>query len=470
WRRGVGTLNIADIDADGELEVTFMSGSSLYALDPNFNLEWENHNQFWESSSGVTGTTVFDFDGDGASEVIYRDEISLYIVDGVTGQIASISLDGSFCSSQTQGEYPIVADVDGDGETEIVVGCGQARNIFGSTTTATGNTRANAHIKVYKADDNNYWVPARRVWNQFSYFNVNINDNLSVPRVPQPHHLSFSQLCNNPGATTSFPLNKFLNQSPRISYCGDLVFPAARLDFSPDSTRIFPPQCPDQEFQIRLFFENNGDEEVEQSIPISFYSDNPEQAYADTDQDPHFSVVEITPPAGGLQPGDFIDTTLTINGPRAAYRLYASLNDIGPYDSLGNKIANSAFYPLDEITGPIRECDRDPTIVSIDVSPLPFAIQINKLQDNRNCTGNDANNNGQAQVQATDGSPLPVSEYSFIWTNIADGTVVSTDAGVFNLDSGTYEVQVNFDNGIFTCPGIPDTVRIDLLEDWPGAE
>ena len=469
WRRGVGTLNIADIDADGQLEVTFMSGSSLYALNDDFSLQWENHDEFWESSSGFTGTTVFDFDGDGASEVIYRDEINLYIVDGVSGNIVSGYLDGSFCSSQTQGEYPIVADVDGDGETEIIVSCGRDRNVYGAAP-ATSGTRENGHIKVYKAADNNYWVPARQVWNQFSYFNVNINDNLSVPRVPQPHHLSFSQLCNNPGATTSFPLNKFLNQSPRISYCGDLVFPAARLDFEPDSTRIYPPQCPDQDFQIRLFFENNGDEEVEQPIPISFYSDNPEQAYTDTDQDPHFAVVEIDPPAGGLQPGDFIDTTLTISGPRGAYRLYASLNDIGSYDNLGNKIANSVFYPLTEITGPIRECDRDPTIVSIDVAPLPFAIQINKLQDNRNCTGNDANNNGQAEVQATDGSPLPASEYSFTWTNIADGTVVSSDAGVYNLDSGTYEVQVNFDNGVYTCPGVPDTVRIDLLEDWPGSE
>jgi gliding motility-associated-like protein len=469
WRRGLGTLNIANIDADPELEVTFMSGSSLYALDQNLNVEWENHDQFWESSSGFTGTTVFDFDGDGASEVIYRDEINLYIVNGFNGEIASGFLDGSFCSSQTQGEYPIVADVDGDGETEIIVSCGRLRNGYGETP-QTNNDRENGHIKVYKAAEGNYWVPARQVWNQFSYFNVNINDNLSVPAVPQSHHLSFSQLCNDPSAANSFSLNKFLNQSPRISYCGNLVFPAAKLDFVGDSTRITPPDCPDQEFQIRLFFENNGDEEVKSPIPISFYSENPRLPYSDTEEDPHFAIEYITI-AGGLKPGDFVDTTLTVSGPRGAYTVYASLNDVGPYDNLGNKIANSAFYPLTNLNGPIRECDDTPTIVSIDVNPNPFQIVAIKLLDNRNCPGDVSNlNTGEVQVLAADSTTLQESEYDIVWTNIATGEVVGNTAMVTELDSGTYQVEINYNNGVYTCMGHPDTVRVERFEDWPDGE
>ena len=111
------------------MEVVFVSGSSLYALDHTLVVEWENHFSFWESSSGGTGVSVFDFDNDGAAEIIYRDEINLHIVDGTSGTIISNLLDGSFCSSQTMMEYPIVADVNGDGETEIIVSCGQVRNI-----------------------------------------------------------------------------------------------------------------------------------------------------------------------------------------------------------------------------------------------------------------------------------------------------------------------------------------------------
>ncbi|MEM9833425.1 MAG: gliding motility-associated C-terminal domain-containing protein [Bacteroidota bacterium] len=467
WIRGVGSLNIASIDNDPELECTFMSGSSLFAIDNDWTAKWVNNEDYWESSSGVTGTSVFDFDGDGASEIIYRDEVHLWLVDGFSGEPLNLYDAANFCSSQTHAEYPIVADVDSDGETELVVVCAQNRNEYGRGPTTGGDNNAFGFIRTYKAPIGTYWVPARQVWNQFSYFNVNINDNLTVPTVAQPHHLSFSQLCNNAGGSISFPLNKFLNQSPRISYCGNLVFPAARLDFASDSTRIFPPNCPEQEFQIRLFFENNGDEEVERPIPVSFYSDNPEQAYADTDQDPHFAVIEIDPPLGGLQPGDFIDTTLTISGPRGAYTLYASLNDIGPYDSLGNKIANSAFYPLDEITGPVRECDRDPTIISIDVTPLPFQPIAVVLQDNRNCSGNADDNTGMVQVFSADSTVLQESEYSITWTNIQTGLPVGTSALVTELDSGDYRVEVTFDNGTYTCPGLPSTVRVDLLEDWP---
>nr|WKN36295.1 gliding motility-associated C-terminal domain-containing protein [Tunicatimonas sp. TK19036] len=469
WMRGVGTLNIANIDNDPELEITFMSGSSLYALDQDMNLEWANHDQFWESSSGFTGTTVFDFDGDGASEIIYRDEINLYIVDGISGQIVSGLLDGSFCSSQTQGDYPIVADVDGDGETEIIVSCGQARNIYGSAP-ATNSTRINGHIKVYKAGGNNYWVPARGVWNQYAYFNVNINDDLSIPKIPQPHHLSMSQLCNNPSATATFSLNKFLNQSPRISYCGNLVFPAPKLDFVGDSTEITPPVCPEQEFQIRLYFENNGDEDVAKPIPISFYSDDPQKPYANTDADPHFSIEYLSIP-GGLQPGEFIDTTLTITGPRGAYTLYASLNDVGPYDSLGNKIDNSTFYPLTKLNGTVRECDDTPTIVASDVNPFPFDVLAVKLRDNRNCPGALANsNNGEVQVFAGDSTVLQESDYDIIWTEISTGDVVGSNALVTELDSGIYEVIVTYNNGVYTCQGLADTVRVERFEDWPDTE
>ena len=81
-----------------------------------------NHVDFWESTSGITGTAVFDFDGDGASEVIYRDQVDLYVVDGESGRVLNSQYANlTKCSSNTAYEYPIIADVDGDGETEIVV-------------------------------------------------------------------------------------------------------------------------------------------------------------------------------------------------------------------------------------------------------------------------------------------------------------------------------------------------------------
>ena len=62
------------------------------------------------------------------------------------------------------------------------------------------------------------WVPARRVWNQHGYFNVNVNDNLTIPKIQQKHHLVFSEnVCT---AGKNRPLNSFLNQSPYLNSLG----------------------------------------------------------------------------------------------------------------------------------------------------------------------------------------------------------------------------------------------------------
>ena len=73
-------------------------------------------------------------------------------------------------TSGTVNEYPVVADVDNDGNTEI---------IFGNNGTSTG--------VVVLGDVNDAWVSARTVWNQHAYSIVNINDDLSIPSTPDPN-------------------------------------------------------------------------------------------------------------------------------------------------------------------------------------------------------------------------------------------------------------------------------------------
>ncbi len=462
WYRGVGTLNIADIDnASPGLEVTFMSGSSLYALDNNFTLKWQNNTDFWESSSGFTGTAVFDFDGDGQSEIIYRDEIDLYIVKGKDGNIANSDFGlSTFCSSQTQADYPIVADVDGDGETEIIVSCGQLPNTSGDINTATGTNRQNGHIKAYKAANGNYWVPARKIWNQFTYFNVNVNDNMTIPKYQQAHHLNFAQICKEPNAKPNFSLNKFLNQSPRISYCGNLVFPAAKLDFRSDSVSVVPPVCPENTFQVRLFFENNGDAAVNQPIPVSFYSANPLVGH-NPSEEPYLYTQEFSV-AGGLQPGAHLDTTITVVGQRGDFRLYVSLNDRGQYDENGSLVPNSSYYPLKKLNGPVRECDGDPTIVSKAIVARPYRVLASTISDNLNCKGV-SNNNGEVEVTKEDGSAFSSADYTFTWTD-SNGKTVGTTAYVGSLPAGSYVVKVTGTK--FTCSSIPDTAVVDLKNSW----
>ncbi len=496
WIRGLGSINVANIDSDSDLECTFMSGSSLYAIDVNMQPEWTqnffvdpsdaaygtpvngNHVDFWESTSGITGTAVFDFDGDGASEVIYRDQVDLYVVDGESGRVLNSQYTNlTKCSSNTAYEYPIIADVDGDGETEIVVTCARVENEKYKGPNTNGGT--DGHVRVYKAAPDMFWVPSRQIWNQFTYFNVNINDNLTVPRFQQPHHLNFAQICIDPAAPNNFSLNKFLNQSPRITFCGDLAFPAAKLNFPEDAVTITPPICPVDTFQVRLKFQNTGDYAVLQPIPFAFYEADPTQSYANSVPNPWLDTVYVSVP-GGVQPGQEVDTTVTVRGARGEFTLFVSMNDIGPFDKdTKNALANEDFYPLTALNGTVRECDGTPTIVSRTVKAVPFRIEATAY-DNRRCSDVIGINNGQIKVTDEDGKPFtPLSNYtlSLINTRTNDpvdvsGSRADLDSGTFimGLDSGTYALSVSYTNDAYSCGSTTDTLRINRVEGWPGNE
>ncbi|MFP4291618.1 MAG: gliding motility-associated C-terminal domain-containing protein, partial [Cyclobacteriaceae bacterium] len=459
WRRGMGSLNIANIDDDPELEITFMSGSSLYALSADLTEEWANHDDFWETSSGFTGTTVFDFDGDGSSEVVYRDEIDLYIVDGTTGMPLNQKVSGTFCSSQTQAEYPVVADVDGDGETEIIVACGCLENT--RKVLRTNNSRNCGFIRAYKAANNNFWVPSRKLWNQFAYFNVNINDDLTIPRFQQYHHIGFAQKCSLLGAGTGFSLNKFLNQSPVINYCGNLTFPSPNLEFADDPIQISPPVCPDERFQVRLRFTNTGDETAFKDVPVSFYADDPAQSYSDAVPNPHLETQYLNI-AGGLQVGQIVDTVIWVNGRAGDFRLFVSLNDIGPFDLNGSSLSNSAFYPLDSLNGTIRECDASPTVISADVAPYPFNTTALLIKDNDFCPGS-FNSNGAITAHVA-GDTLG---YVFRWYEGSNtsGAPLFIGATQRNLTGGTYTVVAH--HTLANCTGNAASVVVRDLSAPP---
>ena len=496
WIRGLGSLNVANIDSDSDLECTFMSGSSLYAIDVNMQPEWTqnffvdpsdpdygtpvngNHVNFWESTSGITGTAVFDFDGDGASEVIYRDQVDLYVVDGESGRVLNSQYANlTKCSSNTAYEYPIIADVDGDGETEIIVTCSNIDNKKYEGPNTNGSTPG--HVRVYKASPDMFWVPSRQIWNQFTYFNVNINDNLTVPRFQQPHHLNFSQICINPTSPNRFSLNKFLNQSPRITFCGDLAFPAARLDFPDDAVTITPPICPEDTFQVKLSFKNTGNYAVLQPVPFAFYAADPTQKYLNSVPNPWLDTVYVDVP-GGVQPGQQVDTIVTVHGARGEFTLFVSMNDIGPFDKdTKNPLANEDFYPLTDLNGTVRECDATPTVVSESVKAVPFLIQATAY-DNRRCSDVIGINNGQIRVVDEDGKPFtPLSNYTLSLINIrtadtvdVSGSRADLDSGTFimGLDSGTYALSVSYTNDAYSCGSVTDTLRINRVEGWPGNE
>ncbi len=231
YRIGASRVNIADLDGDGQLEISFCGYPQFYALDNDFTVLWQHPTN---DGSAVTTSTVFDFCGDGTAEVIYRNSSNLIIYDGTTGNI----LHQTACGSATHIESPLVVDVNGDGLTEIVTTCSSGGGrvvVYGSATTP--------------------WVGSRQVWNQHGYFNVNINEDLTVPRVLQAHHI----------AGDSLVLNTFLNQysNPQFPSPDATINVLSANNDVVDSTTIQVQVC------------NIGNARLSGTTPIVFYSEDP---------------------------------------------------------------------------------------------------------------------------------------------------------------------------------------------------
>lgn len=180
-----GAINIGNLDNDPEPEISLISqenNGTLMTFDNDLTSLWQID---VDDNSGFTGMTLFDFDANGQSEIVYRDEDNLRIINGANG--ANIQL--SPCLSVTGSEYPIIIDYDNDNEAEIITICDGSLTAFSSGAGAP-------------------WANCRPVWNQRHYFNVHINDDLSIPRIQQLQHL--------PEGNSS--LNGFLNQYQTPEY------------------------------------------------------------------------------------------------------------------------------------------------------------------------------------------------------------------------------------------------------------
>ncbi len=237
-----GPPTVGDFDGDGRPEFA-LAGRGAYTifdvdcavtpLPPSCwgqGILWALPSQ--DYSSSITGSSIFDFEGDGYAEAVYADECFTRIYRGIDGEV----LFSQWRTSCTWYENPIVADVDGDGYSEIVTGsntncgtgggcpqidpyfrglrcesaseclsgecnggycrctadahCGGSDFVCTSpipNTPGSGNVCRARHprtgyggLRVYRdALDN--WVNSRTIWNQHAYFATNIGDDGRVP-------------------------------------------------------------------------------------------------------------------------------------------------------------------------------------------------------------------------------------------------------------------------------------------------
>ncbi|MFN8394291.1 MAG: Ig-like domain-containing protein [Bacteroidia bacterium] len=248
-----GLATLADLNNAGGPEIVVSGRNVLLAL--RFNSATNTLVEFWSfpsvDNSGRTGSTAFDFEGDGNLEIVHRDDATLRILNGQSGAVRF----GTTCTSGSRFEAPVVADVDNNGQANIICHCNNSVKAFQPTIVP--------------------WVSARTIWNQRGYFVLNIRDNLRIPGEQQGQELGFPN-----SAPSNFPFNAFMKQTTRLSNDGTITYPAANdqvsilnplldLDLGPCQNGIR------DSIGVRLTVRNTGNAPIPIGTPISFYNGDP---------------------------------------------------------------------------------------------------------------------------------------------------------------------------------------------------
>jgi len=270
--------------------------------------------------SGLTGVSSFDFNGDGLLEIVYRDEQNLRIMYGGAAPFP-LGVDSernwykTLAGSGTYDEYPVVADVDNDGEAEIAV----TSFTFGGVNNPWSDFRG--RLRVYESD-NGKWMPARPLWNQFNYFGLNINDDVSAPKTQQKHWLEMGGI-----GSGKRPFNTHLAQTSTL-----FTLPSNKIKVPDAIVEIDSTHCQSDSFTLFLNLCNLGSAQLPSGTPISFYNGDPTAT----------SALLLFPPIlinEALEVGACTDIKLSIP---AFYNttIYAVINDDGTVPSPFNLTAN----------------------------------------------------------------------------------------------------------------------------------
>jgi gliding motility-associated-like protein len=237
--------------------------------------------------SGCTGITAFDFDGNGLREIVYRDQSTLRIING--NRTTPVNYATEAVSSATWGEYPIVADLNNDGQAEIAV---------------TGNNM----LQVFGSDPTTFpWKGAPTYWNQRNYRIVNINSNLTIPTTEI--NAASALAYNNNAAQFQFA-DAIGNAVPS----GFTYAPDAQININAVTT-----SCPT--ITVAATISNTGSYLLPAGTFVAMYDANPTSGAA--------NIVGTYQTTATIAAGGSMNVTMTANLVALSSNVFAVVNDKG---------------------------------------------------------------------------------------------------------------------------------------------
>jgi len=272
-----GAPNIGDFDGDGRPEIG-TAGANNYAV---FDLDCVGNplpagcaaqGILWfkptrDASSGATGSSLFDFEGDGRAEVVYNDECFMRVYDGETGQVRFAQAN----TTNTTCENPVVVDVDGDFNSEIVIPANDLTAPCAPDSETGTPPTSNRGIVVLR-DITDRWVNSRPIWNQHTYHITNVENDGHIPQHEVESWRGFNSYRQN------------AQQEGKALDAPDLTA-------SSTTSPITRGACGGVQLAITVY--NRGSQPVSSGIPVSFFTAAPDQggllictAYTTTRLDP----------------------------------------------------------------------------------------------------------------------------------------------------------------------------------------
>lgn len=382
-----------------------------------------------------TSPTTFDFNGGGYSEIVWCDGKHLRIIygghlpfpPGVDAQRNWATVPATPGLTES---YPVVADVDNDGQAEIAF---IKRDSFYTT-----NDDGGAQLTVLESATLP-WPATRPAWNQYNYSIYNINSDLSIPAPQQQHWLEQP----SPGSGV-YPLNIHLAQWSNFQP----VIPLPDAAAIPDS--VF---CELNTLRLRIQICNAGDAPLPAGAKVQFYTSDPTQTAAVTYGTP----LQLPTP---VPAGQCLDWTAALPIPPNG-TLWGVVNDNGSKTTPFNL---AAAFPS---TGQL-ECNYANNLFSVNIS---FTVPVLDLGADRPVCNNSITTlqagTGFAQYRWQDGAsgpsfdaPGPGKYWVDAWDvcgNKFTDSVLLAAIPTSTLDLGPDRIICRGDTITFTVQGFDQT-------------